>query len=64
MLFSSAVDHGFKSPSGQAKDYKIGICCFSTKHTALRRKSKVWWAWNQDNVAELGYMSIHGLLFQ
>ena len=26
--------------SGQTKDYKIGICCFSTKHAALRRRSK------------------------
>jgi hypothetical protein len=25
-----------------AKDYKIGICCFSAKHAALRRKSKDW----------------------
>jgi hypothetical protein len=23
------VDHGFKTRSGQTKDYKIGICCFS-----------------------------------
>ena len=28
VLASSAVDHGFKPRSGQAKDYKIGICCF------------------------------------
>jgi hypothetical protein len=39
-LASSAVDHGFESRSGKTKDYKIGICCFSAKHTALRRKSK------------------------
>jgi len=26
--------------SGQTKDYAIGICCFSTKHAALRHKSK------------------------
>jgi hypothetical protein len=25
---------------GQTKDYKIGICCFSAKHAALRRKNK------------------------
>ena len=24
----------------KAKDYKIGICWFTAKHTALRRKSK------------------------
>jgi hypothetical protein len=50
--------------SGQTKDYTIGICCFSTKHPALRRKSKDWLAWNQDNVSEWGDMSIRGLLFQ
>ena len=40
MLASSAVDGGFESRSGQTKDYNIGICCFSAKHTALRRKKK------------------------
>jgi len=25
-------------------DFKIGICCFSAKHAALRRKSKDWLA--------------------
>ena len=29
VLTSSAVDQGFESRSGQTKDYKIGICCFS-----------------------------------
>jgi hypothetical protein len=64
MLASSGVDRGFESRSGQTEDYKIGICCFSTKHAALRRKSKDWLAQNQDNVSEWGYMSIQGLLFQ
>jgi len=41
-----------------------GICCFSINHAALRRKSKDWLAQNQDNVSELGDMSILGLLFQ
>jgi hypothetical protein len=59
VLASSVVDHGFKPWSGQTKDYKIGICCFSAKHAALRRKSKDWLAWNQDNVSEWGDMSIH-----
>jgi hypothetical protein len=36
---SSAVDRGFEPRSGQTKDYKSGICCFSAKHAALRRKS-------------------------
>ena len=57
MLASSVVDRGFQSRSGQTKDYKIRICCFSTKHAALRRKSKDWLARNQDNVSEWGNMS-------
>ena len=35
---SSAVDRGFEPRSDQTKDYKFGICCFSGKHAALRRK--------------------------
>jgi hypothetical protein len=31
VLSLSAVDRGFESRSGKTKDYKIGICCFSTK---------------------------------
>jgi hypothetical protein len=46
------------------KNNKIGIFCISAKHTALRRKSKDWLAWNRDNVSEWGNMSIHELLFQ
>ena len=47
---------GFEPRSGQTKDYKIGICCFSANHAALRRKSKDWLARNQDNVSEWGDM--------
>ena len=64
MLALGAVYHGFEPQSGQTKDYKIGICCFSVKHAALRRRSKGWLAKNQDNVSEWGDMSICGLLFQ
>jgi hypothetical protein len=63
-LTSSAVDRGFEPRSGQTKDYKIGICCFSAKHATLRRKGKDWLARNQNNVSEWGNMSIRGLLFQ
>ena len=42
VLASSAVDRGIDPRSGQTKDYKIGICCFSAKHAALRRKNKDW----------------------
>jgi len=62
VLTSSAVDRGFEPRSGQIKDYKIGICCFSAKHAALKRKIKK--TQKQDNVSEWGYMSIRGLLFQ
>ena len=64
MLASSAVDRGFELWSGQTKDYKIGICCFSTKHVALRSNSKDWLAWNQNNVFECSAMSTRGLLLQ
>jgi hypothetical protein len=40
------------SPSWVKPDYKIGICCFSTKHAAIRRKSKDWLALNKDNVEQ------------
>ena len=64
VLASSAVDHGFGPRSCQTKDYKIGICCFSAKQAALRRKSKDWLAQNQNNVSEWSDISIRGLLFQ
>ena len=64
VLLSSAVDRGFESRSGQPKDYRIGICCFSTKYTSLRRKSKDWLVRNQNNVSEWSNMSTRGLLFQ
>ena len=66
MLVSSAVDRGFEPWSGQTKDYKIGICCFSAKHAALRRKSKDWSALNQNiwymynwKIAELALSNNH-----
>ena len=54
----------FEPRSGQIKDYNIGMCCFSAKHTALRRKNKDGLVRNQDNVSEWGDMSIRGLLFR
>jgi len=54
VLASSVVDHGFEPRSDQTKNYAIGICCFSAKHEVLRRKSKDWSAWNQDNVSKWG----------
>ena len=64
VLASSAVDRGFEPRSGQTRELKFGICCFSANHATLRRKSKDWLARNQDNVFEWGDMTIRGLLFQ
>ena len=64
VLASSVVERGFEPKSGQTNDYKIGICYFSAKTVALRRKNKDWLARSQDNVSEWGDISIHGLLFQ
>ena len=60
LLSSSAVDRGFEHGSGES-NFKIGICCFSAKHAALRRKSKDWLSRNQNNVSD---MSTRGLLLQ
>jgi hypothetical protein len=64
VLTVSTVDRGFESRSGQANNYKIGICCFFAKNAALRRKSKDWVARKQNNVLEWSDMSIRSLLFQ
>ena len=64
VLASSTVDRGFEPRSGQTKDCKLGICCFSAKHAALRRKSKDWLARYQNNMSEWSDMSTRGLLFQ
>jgi hypothetical protein len=59
VLPSSAVDCWFEPRSGKTKDYKIGICYISAKHAALRRKSKDWLTWNQENVSDWSDMSNH-----
>ena len=66
MLTLSSVDCGFQPRSDQTKDNKSVIVCFSSKHAALRRKSKDWLARSQDNVSDLSDMSTSGLymLFQ
>ena len=40
LLASSVVNRGFEPQSGQTKDNKIGICCFSAKFAELRRSPK------------------------
>jgi len=32
IVVSNVIDCGFEPWSGQAKDYKTGICCFSAKY--------------------------------
>jgi hypothetical protein len=53
ILVLTMVKHGIKPRAGKSKDYKICIFCFSTKCVALRRKSKDYLVWNQDNMSEL-----------
>jgi hypothetical protein len=62
VLASSAIDCGYELRSCQSKEYKIGICCFSTKNAALRRKSKDWLARNQNNVSQRSDISTQWLL--
>ena len=50
--------------SGQTKDYTFGMCCFSARHAALRRKSKDCLARNRNNVSEWSNISTRRLLFQ
>ena len=51
-LALSVLDRVFEPRSDQSKDYTIGICYFSAKLGALRRKSSDWLARNQNNVSE------------
>ena len=36
VLTSCTLDYGFESWSGQIKDHKISISCFSAKHTVIK----------------------------
>ena len=45
VLASSAVNRGFQPRSGQTKYYKIDMCCFSSMHAVLRRKSGLFLQW-------------------
>jgi hypothetical protein len=61
VLASNTVDCVFDPRSGQTKDYKIGICWFSSKDTTLRSKNKDWLAQSQDNVSKWSDISTRGL---
>jgi hypothetical protein len=54
VLSSCAEDRVFDPRSGQTKDYRICICCFSAKHASLRRKCKDWLEQNHAKVSEWG----------
>jgi hypothetical protein len=58
MFASSAIDRGFEPQSGQIKDFKIGMYCFSAKQAALKRKNKDWLARNQNDVSEWNVVSV------
>ena len=62
VLVSSAVDM-FSSPGGVKPRiiYKIGICCFSAKHAALRSQNKDWLGRDHNDVSAWGDMSSLGL---
>jgi hypothetical protein len=62
VLASREIDCGYELRSCQTKKYKLGICCFSAKNAALRRKSKDWLARNQNNVSEWSDISTQWLL--
>jgi hypothetical protein len=62
VLASSAIYCGYELRSCQTKEYKIGMCCFSAKNAALRRKSKDWLARNQNNVSKWSDISTQWLL--
>jgi hypothetical protein len=62
VLTPSTVYCGYELRSCQTKEYQIGICCFSAKNAALRRKSKDWLVRNQNNVSEWSDISTQLLL--
>jgi len=56
MLVSSVVDGSLSLDLVKPKTMKL-VFVASMLSTALRRKSKDWLAWNQDNVSMWGDMS-------
>ena len=62
LLTSTVLDRGYNPLSDEIKDHKIGICRFSVKQAALRKKSKDWLAQNQGNVSGWSNMFTCGLV--
>lgn len=49
----NTVDHGFNTPSGQDREYKIRICCFSAKASNTNeQRTKTGRLGIGDNVSE------------
>ena len=46
---SNVTDCKFDARSGQTKDHKMGICCFSFNHATLRYNGKDWWTPSEGN---------------
>ena len=64
VLVSSAVDREFESRSSQPKAIKlVCICCFSSQHTALKRKSTDWLPRNQNNMSEWAHAWVNSRKF-
>jgi len=59
---STAIGRRFEPESGQNKDYKFCICCFSARHVVLSNKSKHRSVHSRDN--EFCDISSCWLLFQ
>jgi len=65
VLTSIVVDRGIEPQSGQTKDYKLVFTSQLKNHAALRsKKSKDWFARNQDNVSKWSDIFSNALLFQ
>ena len=64
MFASSVIDSEFGHRSGQTNNNEIGICCFSAKHTVLKKKCKLLVDLYQDIMSEWTDISIRVLLFQ
>jgi len=50
---SNVIERGYEPRSGRTKDYNVNMCCFPTKHVALRSKIKDWLALNQNIVSDV-----------
>ena len=63
VLKTLAVNRGFEPWLSKTQYYVIGICFFSTTHSALQSKNKDWLALNLCNVSEWSNMSVSELMF-